>query len=112
MARFREPSETEEQMWKGWVASRPPHVEAVASRFEPFSLYRMKSSGQRVVVIGFTEHHEGHVSLIVQIAGEFNSQPGEKAVAELDPEDLEPCEVPDPSECAGGGIFNDSPFSA
>ena len=112
MARYREPSETEEQMWKGWVASRPPDVEAIASRFEPFSVYRMKSTGQVVVPIGFTEPHEGPVTLLVQLAGEFNPQPGERPIENVDPDDLEPCEIPDPRTCAGGGIFNDSPFRA
>lgn len=112
MARYREPSEVEERMWRAWCASRPPDIEEVALRFEPWAVYRRKSTGHVVVVTCITEYHEGSPTVMVRIAGEFNKTAGEHTVQGVQPDDLEPCEVPDPRECAGGGIFNDSPFNA
>jgi hypothetical protein len=47
MARISEPTAKEEAEWKEWVASRPAAVRAIAERFDPWTLYRMKSSGFR-----------------------------------------------------------------
>jgi hypothetical protein len=112
MARYREPSEVEERMWRAWCASRPPDIEEAALRFEPWSVYRRKSIGHIVVVTCITEHEEGRPTVMVRVAGEFNKTRGEHTVQGVQLDDLEPCEVPDPKTCAGGGIFNDLPFDA
>lgn len=97
MARFNEPEPEQEAGWKEWVAGRPPNVRAVAERFEPWSLYRMKDTGQRVTISSFGEGKDGKVSLTVDVRAQFN--PGldfERGVFGIDPDNLEPCDVPDP----------------
>ena len=48
---------TPEQLreWDRWVADRPEHVRSVAERFNPWTLYRLTTTGQRCSVIGFHE---------------------------------------------------------
>lgn len=91
MARLVEPTVEEEREWREWVASRPESVRVVAERLDPWSLYRMKSTGQRVTVHSFSE--DGTVT--VDITGEFNLQLFDSQVFGIDPDDLEPCDRPD-----------------
>lgn len=104
MARFKEPTLTQEREWKKWVASRPVGVRAVASRFEPWSLYRLKSTGHRVTVQSFGETEDGTVTLTVAVTGEFNKVLHERAVFGIDPNDLEPCNLPLPGEPLGADL--------
>jgi hypothetical protein len=93
MARIGEVPAKAERAWKRWVRGRPPNVRAVAERFDPWSLYRMKSTGQRVTVESFSAHEDGRVTLTVLVSGEFNLVAFERQVFGIDPNDLEPCEL-------------------
>lgn len=98
MARFEEPTPEQLAGWREWVASRPDSVRTVAERLDPWSLYRMKSTGDRVTIASFYE--DGTVK--VNITGEFNS--GllfDHSVFGIEPDDLEPCALPSPSETGG-----------
>lgn len=94
MARIMEPTPEQEQGYREWVASRPDMVRAVAERFEPWSLYRMKPHGQRVTVVSFGEEEDGRVTLTVSVSGDFNLTMFDRQVFGVDPDDLEPCELP------------------
>ncbi len=98
--RIAEPTPEQLQEWKDWVASRPECVRKIAERFEPWSLYRLKSTGQRVTLRSFYE--DGTVSVFV--LGKFNFLIHERCVFGIDPDDLEPCDLPDPSEVVGSII--------
>ena len=99
MARIQEPTPEELAGYRAWVASRPPAVRAVAERFDPWSLYRLKSTGQRVVIRSFSELVD--VTLTVLVSGDFNAIAFERAVFGINPDNLEPCEFPDPAEPVG-----------
>lgn len=99
--RIAEPTKKQEAGWKKWVASRPPNVRAVAERFEPWSLYRMKPTGQRVTIASFGEAEDGTVTLTVTVSGEFNFTLFDRQVFGINPDDLEPCDVPGPEELTG-----------
>ncbi|SRR5712691_4425582 len=101
MAHFEEPTPQQETEYREWVAARPPAVRAVAERFEPWTLYRMKSTGQRVTICSFTEQKDGRVTLRVNVTGQFNAHLFDSLVFGIDPDDLEPCDLPGEDEVLG-----------
>jgi hypothetical protein len=99
MARFYTPTSEQEEGWKEWVSERPAAVRAVAERFDPWSLYRLKSSGHRVSVYSFSEGPP--VTLTVAVLADFNAVMFERQVFGILPDDLEPCELPAENEVVG-----------
>lgn len=97
MAQIGQPGVKEIRSWTRWVKSRPVAVREVAERFPPWELFRLKPTGQRVIVASFFEN--GTVS--VDILGAFNHMDFERCVFGIDPNDLEPCELPAPGEVTG-----------
>jgi hypothetical protein len=95
MARLYEPSQEELLDYKNWVSSRPAHVKAIAERFDPWSLYKLKSTGQYVTVYSFNKHEDGSITLKVNMPPEFNPFSLGYLVFGISPEDLEPCEIPE-----------------
>lgn len=94
MARVIEVGLEEEAKYRAWVAERPEAIRAIAERFDPWSLYRVRRTGQRVLVSGFFE--DGSMSVFV--SADFNEvregMPREFLVFGIVPDDLEPCELP------------------
>lgn len=101
--RFEQPTAEQERGWAKWVRSRPALVRATAERFDPWSLYRLKSTGDRVVVMSFSE--DG--TLTVAVTGRFNRVWMERKVFGVDPDDLEPCDLPGPDEVLGSVLSQD-----
>jgi len=101
MARFYEPTAEQEAGYRAWVASRPATVRAVAERFEPWSLYRLQSTGQRVTVAAFGVTADGTVTVSVNVLALFNFVTFERQVFGIHPDELEPCELPAPDEPTG-----------
>lgn len=99
--RYTEPTPAQFAGWQEWLDGRPPHVRAVAERFEPWSLYRLKSSGHRVTVHAFDEEQDGRITVRVNIEGRFNQVTFERSVFGIDPTDLEECDLPSPLEPVG-----------
>lgn len=99
--RYVEPTAEQLQGWKDWVADRPEEVRTVAERFDPWTLYRLKSSGHRVTVGAFDEEQDGKVTLRVNVTGEFNFVTFERSVFGVNPDDLEECDLPGPDETLG-----------
>lgn len=102
MTRFVEPTPEQELGWKKWIAERPDKVREVAKRFEPWSLYRMKSTGHRVTIASFAESDP--VTLTVNVTGEFNAVAFERSVFGISPDDLEPCELPEAGDPLGAAM--------
>ena len=101
MARWKEPTEHNIRGYTEWIATRPEAVQAVARRFDPWTLYRMKSTGQRVCVIGFDEMEAGGVCVRVEVSGDFNFVTHERQVYGIDPDDLVECDLPTAAEITG-----------
>ena len=95
--RFREPTAKEENGWKKWVAERPDSVRLIAERFDPWTLYRMKSTAERVTLYSIFE--DG--TICVNVSDRYNFVLHERRVFNIDPNDLEPCDIPPPSEPVG-----------
>jgi hypothetical protein len=63
MARHCEPTPEQEKMWSDWVAERPDNVRAVAEKLNPWTLYRLKTTGQRVTIASFSEGEDESVTV-------------------------------------------------
>jgi DNA primase large subunit len=106
MARFTEPTPSQEVEWNEWVASRPDRVREVAEKFDPWSLYLLKSSGHRVKLHSFQESvKDGSVTITVLVLGQWNKIAFERNVFGIKPDELEPCELPGP-EVEVGTVLN------
>lgn len=108
MARIQDPTPEQEVGWKKWVKSRPKKVRVIAERFDPWSLYRLKDTGQRVTLRSISE--DGTVS--VNITGDFNVIMFDRYVFGIDPDKLEPCELPDESEPIGTVLTEEADIEA
>ena len=83
--------------WLKWVEALPRIAREVAQLFNPWTLYCLKSTGQRVVVYSFAD--DGTMS--VAISAKFNAVLFENLVFGINPNDLEECELPLSDECLG-----------
>lgn len=102
MANWFEPDKDVVEDFYKWLESRPQAVREVARRFPPWELFRMQSTGHRVTVHGFSQHvDDGRITLMVDVTGRFNLVVMERRVFGVDPEDLEPCELPAKDEKLG-----------
>ncbi len=106
--RVKQPTPEEEQGWKDWLAEpgREP-IREVASRFDPWTLYKLKTTGQRVFILSFSEPDMTinqtiqKITCRVGISGQFNLVTFERAVFGINPDDLEECDLPGPDEPVG-----------
>ena len=107
MARVFEPTAEQEAAWADWVSQRPENVRRVAERFAPWTLCRLKSTGQRVTLQSFSEEEDGTVTVTVVVGADFNMVFMERAVFGIDPDDLEECELPADQEAVGALLNNE-----
>lgn len=98
MANTFDPTPEQLAGYHEWVASRPENVRPIAARFKPWELYRLKTTGHRVAVYSFGEADDGKVSLTVIVSSKYNFTMFERRVFGISPDDLEPCDLPDPME--------------
>jgi hypothetical protein len=99
--RYKRPSDKERVAWEVWLLELPEFVRVVAEKFDPWTLYRLKTTSQRVVVVSIDEHDDKSVTLTVLVSGEFNFVSHERKVFGIKPEDLEECDLPKPGELLG-----------
>jgi len=99
MARHTTPTDQQVTEWAAWAAERPQAIKDVIAkhRLDPWTLYRLKSTNQRVFVISLFE--SGTVK--VGVTGEYNLVTHERAVFDIDPADLEECDLPHDDEPLG-----------
>ena len=99
MARWFEPTTKQQASWEAWVSERPESVRAIAARFPPWELYRLKSTGQRVSVVSIFENGtlKVHVNGAINYDFVYFTHPEvcDFDVFGVDPRSLEPCEIPD-----------------
>lgn len=104
--RYFEPTQEQIDGWNTWLNDRPPNVKAVASRFAPWVLYKLKATDQRVFVTEFDEHDDGKVTCVVGVSKKYNLVLRERLVFGIDPDDLTECDLPTTGELIG--IFGES----
>lgn len=103
MARFEEPDDERLAVWREWVAERPPEVRAAAEKIDPWTLYRMTSTGQRVRVLAVSEPEKpgAPCTCRVLVSGEWNFVTMERQVYGVAIDDLVECDLPGPHEPLG-----------
>lgn len=99
--RHTEPTPEQIEGYREWVTQRPPAVRACAERLDPWTLYRLKTTGQRVYLVGFDVEQDGKVTCRIGVSGEFNMVTFERTVFGVDPDDLEECDLPGPEDQVG-----------
>lgn len=99
--RYVEPTSEQRLGWEAWVAELPDLVRTIALKFDPWTLYRMKSTDQRVTVAAFDVQENNKVTLRVNVSGEFNFVTLERSVFGIDPDNLEECDLPSMDESLG-----------
>lgn len=99
MARHTTPTDEEVAAWEAWLADRPQVIRDMVAKYklDPWTLYRLKSTNQRVFMISLFE--SGTVK--VGVTGEYNLVTHERAVFGIDPADLEECDLPSGDEPLG-----------
>lgn len=50
---WTDPTEEDRVFWQAWLDERPPVVRQVAERFNPWTMYRLTTTGQRCAVLAF-----------------------------------------------------------
>ena len=104
--KYVEPTAEHLAAWRTYVADLPPAVRAIAERYDPWTLYRLKDTGQRVFLLSFFDPDaNGKVTCRVAVTGEFNLVTHERAVFGIDPADLEECDLPRADEVLGSFDF-------
>ena len=103
MAEYHKFNEEQQKEWNDWVATRPQVIKDLIKKVSPTTLYRLKSTGQRVFVISYAEN--GTVS--VAYSGKYNLVDFEQQIFGILPEELEECELPLPDEKVG--VICDTP---
>jgi hypothetical protein len=60
---------TQEQMaqWESWLAGRPADVVELARRLPPWTLYRIKSTGQVAQIVSYGEMEDGSVTITANV---------------------------------------------
>ncbi len=98
--RFCTPTEKQEKGYRRWVAKLPKGARQVAERFDLWTLYRLKITGQRVTIRAF--HDDG--SITVNVTGRFNRVAFNRQVFGITADELEECDLPGPDEALGAVI--------
>ncbi|MDX2166840.1 MAG: hypothetical protein SF182_07240 [Deltaproteobacteria bacterium] len=97
-----------EGAWLEWLATRPQCIRDMAERLPPDRLYRMRSTGHRVTLVGYAE--DGTVR--VYVSGQFNAVTFERQVYGVAADDLEECDLPSPVEPVGAMLTEASDIDA
>jgi hypothetical protein len=93
MAQFFEHNDEQKTGWKAWVSERPESVQKLARKFPITHLFRLKTTGQFVAPIAYSESG----TIRVMVYSRFNRhliQPYDLEVFGINPDDLEECEFP------------------
>jgi len=92
VAKFKEWTTEQRIEWEEWLKDRPYIIKELAKRFPPNELFLLKTTGQRVYLMAYSEDN----TVTVAITGDFNKCLFDKSVFGINPDDLEPCDIPDP----------------
>lgn len=86
-----EPTQENIDSWGKWCEERPAQIAALAKKFPPWKIYRLKPTGHKVTIYSF-EENEDSPTLKVDITQALNPETPlicERRVFGVKPEDLE-----------------------
>jgi len=101
MARIFEPTPEQVAGYQEWFRGRPQRVKDLLEKFDPWTLYRMKSTNKRVTIVACDEMKDGSLKFTVHVSASYNFVAFERNAMEVDPADLEPCDLPGPNDQIG-----------
>jgi hypothetical protein len=93
VAHFKQPTPAQEAEHRRLVSKCPKAIRRVMECFDPWTLYRLKSTGHRCILYSAQEDDGGNVTLTMEISGEFNLIEFNRCVFGIEPEELEECAV-------------------
>lgn len=102
MARWIEWTESQEAAWSKWVAERPQVIQDMVEKYKLRydTLYRLKTTGQRVILYSLAESGTVTVNILYEYNPERLSLAfGGLQVFGIDPADLEECDLPTDVPC-------------
>ena len=85
-----------------WLETRPRIIRDMAAKCPPGRLYRMASTGQRVLIQAYSEDR----TVRVAVTKEYNFVSHERSVFGIPLEDLTECDLPGPDEPTGAVLDN------
>lgn len=93
-------TEKQKQIMADWLAARPESIRTMVEthNLELDSLYRLKTTGQRVILYSLSENGTVTVSVLEKYNPERMPPFGgflDRNVFGINPADLEPCDLPD-----------------
>ena len=97
-----DPTDEQRKMYAEFLSERPEHVRAVAARFDPWTMYRLTTTGQRCRVIGFHETEEDGVTVYLYAENPVLGEVTGRNVFGIDPPTVVPwTEADEPEPIAG-----------
>ncbi len=113
---WEEPTDEQRATYAAWAAGRPPHVRAVAERFNPWTMYKLATTGQRCRVIGYHADEDddprSRVTAYLYVENPVLGQLTGRNVFGIDPADVVPWTDADEPEGmsrgVGGGVEVDA----
>jgi mRNA-degrading endonuclease RelE of RelBE toxin-antitoxin system len=90
MARFMSPTRQDLAAVYQKFRDRPQHVRDLLNRLDLFELYKLRTTGYRVVICAI----EDDASVTVSVPRQYNETMYDGMLFGVDPDDLEPCELP------------------
>jgi hypothetical protein len=100
--RFCKPTKKQQEGYAKFVRKLPKKVRKVAERFDIWTLYKLKGTGDRVTIAAFA--NDGTLTVIV--SGKFNLLMAERKVFGIEPDELEECDLPAADEPLGAVLTN------
>ncbi len=80
--------------WDKWVATRPEPVRAMCQSHPPDRLYKMKTTGQRVVLVSYYENRTVRVAVMQRFNPELVIIQGFQVFG-VSIDNLEECDIPE-----------------
>jgi hypothetical protein len=90
--RVFEPLKSHERIYQRWLAGEPEVIRKVAERFDPWTLYLMRSTGKKVMVRAFVASGDLRMVLLRVSTIDVDAETllGVESISNVDPDDLEP----------------------
>lgn len=109
-----EPTLKQRTSFERWVSERAPEIaEEIRDRkLEPWRIYRLKATGERVTIIAILEPVSGGRGMKLSVLSETKFNPKlnqDYEIENVPPEDLEPCAPPSQLELAQEAESADAP---
>jgi hypothetical protein len=103
MVALREVTEEMKAGWLKWGEGRPQVIRDAVAKYNPWTLYRLKSTGQRGTLYSFSE--DGTCTM--EITGKYNLLTFDRMVFGIKLDDIEECDLPPEGEPVGEMLTTD-----